>query len=253
VRPRERIEHAHWQVPWIRHEHVERYRFASRFVPGRVVVDCACGDGTGTRSLVAAGAAFVHGFDLSSDAVAAARSSEAGQCTTFTTADGLALPLPDSSIDVYVSLETIEHLADPQRFLAEVVRVLRASGLLVCSTPNRYVYSPGHGPGARPWNPFHLREFDAEELARLLSQNFDDVALFGQNPRSAFRARVLDMAGRILPFDLAVRMRQIAKLPLFLFDRSWRHRVLPLERHRPPETLVAVCTRPRSHLVEGDA
>ena len=36
--------------PWIRAEHMARFEFASEFVKGATVLDCACGSGVGSHS-----------------------------------------------------------------------------------------------------------------------------------------------------------------------------------------------------------
>ena len=46
------------------------------------------------------------------------------------------LPFGDASFDLIVSVETIEHLENPHRFLREIGRVLRKGGYVVLSTPN---------------------------------------------------------------------------------------------------------------------
>ncbi|HEX8092985.1 MAG TPA: methyltransferase domain-containing protein [Jatrophihabitans sp.] len=79
-----------------------------------------------------------------------------------------ALPVAGDSIDSVVSLQVIEHVWDHPQFLAECARVLRPSGLLVLSTPNRLTFSPGTD---RPVNPFHTHEFTAAELCRLVAGN----------------------------------------------------------------------------------
>ncbi len=140
---RERVTFSGHQPPWIRHEHLARYLFASERVEGKVVVDCACGDGTCAR-ILAPRARNVWAFDLSEDAVRNARAATDAENVRFAVAGATALPVPDSSADTYVSLETIEHLPDQDAFLAEVVRVLKPSGEFVCSTPDRDVYSPGN-------------------------------------------------------------------------------------------------------------
>jgi len=56
-------------------------------------------------------------------------------------------------------------LWDQPQFVAECLRVLRPSGLLLMSTPNRVTFSPGRDA---PINPFHTRELNAAELTELL-------------------------------------------------------------------------------------
>src|ERR1700741_4330083 len=85
------------------------------------------------------------------------------------------LPLPDSSVDVVVNFQVIEHLWDQAQFVAECARVLRPSGLLMVSTPNRITFSPGRDT---PINPFHTRELNADELTELLIDGgFSDVLM----------------------------------------------------------------------------
>src|SRR5205807_540153 len=61
--------------------------------------------------------------------------------------------------------QVIEHLWDQIGFLAECARVLRPSGTLLLTTPNRITFSPGQD---RPINPYHTRELNPDELAELL-------------------------------------------------------------------------------------
>jgi SAM-dependent methyltransferase len=87
------------------------------------------------------------------------------------------LPLPDSSVDVVVNFQVIEHLWDQGQFIRECARVLRPSGLLMVSTPNRITFSPGRDT---PINPFHTRELNADELTELLVDGgFVDVVMLG--------------------------------------------------------------------------
>ena len=51
-------------------------------------------------------------------------------------ADDGGLPIADSSIDVVIMSELIEHLVDPDGTLDEAWRVLRPGGTLLLSTPN---------------------------------------------------------------------------------------------------------------------
>src|SRR5262245_47117171 len=111
--------------PWTRNEHKARYQFGAGHAQGRKVIDCACGDGTSSRLIAQSGARKVHGFDLSTAAIADAEASNSLRNVVFAVADANSLPVPAHSADLFVSLETIEHLGDDHGFLAEVVRALR--------------------------------------------------------------------------------------------------------------------------------
>ncbi len=51
-------------------------------------------------------------------------------------ADGAALPFPDGYFSSAVSNSVLEHVADPEKVLAEVARVLRPGGLFLFTCPN---------------------------------------------------------------------------------------------------------------------
>ena len=114
---------------WIEHWH--RYHFAARAVAGKRVLDVACGEGYGT-ALLAQAAAEVTGVDLSAEAIEHASKAYAGaRNARFVCAPCTRLPLADGSIDVAVSFETIEHIADQAPFLDELARVLAPGGHLL--------------------------------------------------------------------------------------------------------------------------
>jgi SAM-dependent methyltransferase len=167
-------EQAHARTFW---EHISRYRFAARFVRRKRVLDIACGEGYGAAGLTRAGAASVVGVDLSPKVCAHARVKYKIDARV---GDAQAIPLPDRSVDVVVSFETIEHVSDPVAFLRECARVLVPDGRLIVSTPNRPVYS-----GGPPTNPFHRIEFDEREFEDVLRARFESVRLYTQFPRSA--------------------------------------------------------------------
>jgi len=159
-------------------EHIDRYVFSASLTGNKDVLDVACGTGYGVDYLVENGASTVTGVDVSIEAVNYAQDWFGdSERVSFVCADGVRLPFVDYSFDVVVSFETLEHIRPYRKFLAECKRVLRDNGLLICSTPNRRVFSPSL---ARPLNPFHVKEFWPEEFRRLLSRYFGDVSLYGQ-------------------------------------------------------------------------
>lgn len=68
--------------------------------------------------------------------------------------DGHTLPLSSASVDVVVTFEVLEHVADEERSLAEIHRVLAAGGRLCMTVPNRWWIFETHGADLPllPWN-----------------------------------------------------------------------------------------------------
>lgn len=157
-------------------EHIYRYRFAKNFVRGRRVLDIACGEGYGSAALIRAGASSLVGVDISPEACNHARRKYGVDARV---GDVTNIPLPDRSVDLVVSFETIEHVSNPAKFIDECARVLTRDGTLIISTPNRDTYRHISGN-----NPFHCSEMCEEEFVGLLRSRFNKVSLYSQHPRS---------------------------------------------------------------------
>jgi len=100
--------------------------------PGRLL-DLGAGDGFLTAQLAArAGATFPVAADVGFPAPLATRPVPVHPVRAQV---GRPLPFPDASFAVVTTLETIEHLLDPDAFLDEIRRVLAPGGCLVLSTP----------------------------------------------------------------------------------------------------------------------
>ena len=159
---------------WVEHWH--RYHFASRWCAGKRVLDVACGEGYGT-ALLARRAAHVTGVDISAEAIAHARGRYASLANVeFTEGSCTALPLDDASVDVAVSLETIEHITAQAEFIGELARVLKPGGVLLLSCPNKLEYSDKRGFR----NEFHVKELYRDELASLVAARLPELAWYGQ-------------------------------------------------------------------------
>lgn len=161
-------------------EHVARYRFAAALARGRRVLDCACGTGYGSRILREAGALDVIGVDIDPAAVEYARAHFSGEGIRYLVGDAARLErIEDRSIDLYVCLETIEHVADGEALVLAAARVLKPNGIFLCSTPNWEV--------SRAHNPFHVKELTLAEFRALLSTGFSDARVFFQRNYLATR------------------------------------------------------------------
>ncbi len=163
-----------------RHEAAYRWVAAAHgdLLRGGVVVEAGSGEGYGAAILREAGARLVVALELDEAAASHAGSTYTG--VTTTRANLAAMPLAPGSADVLVSLQVIEHLWDLPAFLLDCAAAVRPGGLVVVTTPNRPVFSPGLGRGERPTNPFHVEELDAEQLASLLTgSGLADVDVLG--------------------------------------------------------------------------
>ncbi len=153
---------------------------------GRRVLDLGSGEGFGAAILAAVGAAEVVGVDIDGDSVEHARASYARAGLAYETGSALDLGrFEPGSFGAVIAFEMIEHVAEQERLLDEVARVLAPDGLLVVSTPDSERYSEAAGQV----NEFHARELTLAEFSALLGSRFEHVALWGQRT----------IAGSLLP------------------------------------------------------
>jgi len=154
-------------------EHLVRYKFASQFVKGKVVLDIASGSGYGSNLLSMYGAKKIIGVDVSKEAVDYCKNKYPN--VDFLEGNVSRIPLEDASVDVVVSFETIEHVSEKDQilFMLEVKRVLKSDGKLIISTPNVKVSTNN--------NEFHLKELALNEFEEILKNSFDNVDILYQD------------------------------------------------------------------------
>ena len=129
----------------------------------------------------------------------------------------------NSSFDTVVSFQVIEHIEKDIDFINEVSRVMRAGGQFIVSTPN--------APMSLTRNPWHVREYNADELRNLLECHFSKVEAYGvvgnekvmeyyrknrQSVRKITRFDFLDLQHRLprvllqIPYDILNRLNRRA-------------------------------------------
>jgi ubiquinone/menaquinone biosynthesis C-methylase UbiE len=100
------------------------------FPPGTRVLEIGCGTGAVTRALAEwPRVSEAVGVDPSPVFIARARALSAGiPNLSFEEGDGRALSLDEGAFDVVVMHTTLSHVPQPERLVAEAVRVLRGGG-----------------------------------------------------------------------------------------------------------------------------
>jgi O-antigen biosynthesis protein len=148
-------------------QHLHRYAMAAEICVAKDVLDIASGEGYGSN-LLARTAKSVTGVDIASEAISHAKAKYALQNLSFVEGAVDSVPLGTSSIDVVVSFETLEHHDKHEAMLAEIKRVLRPSGLLIISTPDKRLYSeiPQYQ------NEYHVKELYTDEFKALIGRYF---------------------------------------------------------------------------------
>ena len=142
--------------------HVERYRWASSRVRGTQVLDCACGVGYGSKLIAEDNNGVkVTGMDNSVAAIKHAKKYFAHLRVSYILRDMQDLKLGDRLFDTIVSLESLEHVANPGIVLEQFANNLQQDGRLIVSLP---IF-----PTVKR-NKFHLFEVPNRKAARTYFQ-----------------------------------------------------------------------------------
>lgn len=198
--------------------HVAAYAEAAQFLPEGRVLDLGCGVGHSFELLAPR---ETVGVDLDAAALQ-------GQARQTVVADMRALPFPDDEFASVVSVQSIEHVPDPERVLAEMRRVLAPGGVALFVTPNRLTF-------ARPdeiIDPYHYVEYDADQLRALCSRSFGTVELRGLFGSQRYLMLVKDQLAKLdsLLAKDPLRLRRLVprRARQLLYDRRLtRERAVP--------------------------
>lgn len=137
------------------------------------VLDVGCGDGHAAAAIARAGA-DVTGVDPSQVALERARSAHPQLELARPNDDG-TLPLADAAFDAALCVNVLEHVADTQRLMSELRRVLRSGGRVALVVPhNSWLTTVIKGPRRfkRAHDPLEpvLRHYTARTLRSLLER-----------------------------------------------------------------------------------
>ena len=133
------------------------------------------------------------------------------------------LPFEDESFDYVVSFQVIEHIKRDKEFVREVYRVLKPGGRFIVSTPNR--------PMSLTRNPWHVREYTAEQFGALLSifPSVEALGVGGNERVWSYYEKIRESVRRIMRFDI-LRMqwwlpRWVLQIPYDILNRLNRRKL----------------------------
>jgi len=161
----------------------------------RRILDAGCGDGNFAQSFFDKGF-LVDGIDGSESGIRIAQSRGLGRFMRGSLYDDFLVMLGEEShYDAIYSVEVIEHLYDPKKFIFRANQALAIGGLLIVTTPYwGYLKNLGLALTNRidraltvMWDGGHIKHFSAKTLTCMVEeQGFRRIQFFG--------------AGRPIPF-----------------------------------------------------
>ncbi len=135
------------------------------------------------------------------------------------------LPFDDESFDCVISFQVIEHIKDDHKFVEEVKRVLRPGGIFIVSTPNIKM--------SLTRNPWHVREYTAEQLSQLLAPHFasiEELGIGGDSKVMEYYEKNRQGVERITRFDIFKLQyclpRCLLQIPYDILNRLNRRKLL---------------------------
>jgi ubiquinone/menaquinone biosynthesis C-methylase UbiE len=157
--------------------HLERYTFAILNGKPGEVLDIACGSGYGSFQVMDSEkfrSSRMTAVDIDGQAIQYAKKRYAHPSIQFVCADAMHYS-GGHLFDTVISLETIEHLNDPEKFISSLHAVLQEDGVLIISAP----VTP-----STDGNPYHFSDFTARSFRKLLKGiGFVEFACLEQTQR----------------------------------------------------------------------
>jgi SAM-dependent methyltransferase len=206
--------------------HVAAYAAAAELLPpDGPLLDAGCGTGHSYHLLAPR---ETVGVDIEPEALE-------GQERRTIVADMRELPLPDSSFASYLAVQSIEHVPDPERVLAEARRVLEPGGVAMFVTPNRLTF----GRPDEIIDPYHDVEYDQHQLRSLCERFFGSVQMHGLFGSERYLALIEEQRRRLDHFlsrdPLRLRRFVPRRARQWLYDAQLRR-----ERAHPTPAAQAI-------------
>ncbi len=255
--------------------HLKAYDFTKRYIKGKLVLDVGCGTGYGDLYL-SKHASKIIGIDISKKLVKFLKRNFQDENLEFKHVNRdwvkKRLPFKSDYFDVCVSFQVLEHINPIHilNFLEEIKRVLKHQGILILSTPNSKTRLL---PFQKPWNPQHCKEYNFNELKKILEMVFDHFNIYclkgdpeiqtielnrvKQNPFKfyfmylpgrvvkRFFPRLYNILKRIGKFERRREDENVSKEPFNTFFSINNYHILGIDTKDPKKCLdfIAICKK----------
>jgi cyclopropane fatty-acyl-phospholipid synthase-like methyltransferase len=128
------------QSSWLTAAEQDRFLEWLKLVPGKTLLDIACGSGGPALRIAERTGCSIAGVDVHDQAIATANSLAAqrglADRAQFQVADATApLPFPDASFDAIICIDAINHLPNRLRVIADWSRLLQPGGRMLFTDP----------------------------------------------------------------------------------------------------------------------
>ncbi|MGD1843547.1 MAG: class I SAM-dependent methyltransferase [Thermonemataceae bacterium] len=136
--------------------------------------------------------------------------------------------IQENTFDFLVSFQVIEHIQNDALFVEEIHRVLKPGGKAIITTPNIHL--------SLTRNPWHIREYTAEALFKLLDNYFPTIDMHGvagnekvityyeENKKAVAKLKKLDI------FNLEKHLpRKLLQIPYDILNRRNRKKLMNQE------------------------
>jgi len=180
--------------------------------PNDKILEIGCGTGSVVFELNRQGYDVI-GTDISQEAVAYGLKKYSDIKLQVQPAE--KLEFANKTFDVVLSFDLFEHIAEVDKHVSEVYRVLRPNGLYLFQTPNKYcnAFFATLSNKSLKWRRAHPSLHSPGQLRRRLSRHRFEVRFVKMNPINKFTLKKLQKFGPVSHIFKHINFR---RLPLFL-------------------------------------
>lgn len=203
----------------IHHRHMIAYQEAIPYISGRVL-EIGSGQGYGLKILAPKAQSYV-----------AVDKFETPLESNNTNVQFIRMKVPplvglsDNDFDIVVCFQVIEHIKKDRLFLEEICRVLKPGGVLILTTPNINM--------SLTRNPWHVREYDLNQIKKLLSEVFsvfEIKGVYGNEKVMSYYEENKKSVKRFTRYDVLnlqyILPRFLLKIPYDIANRMNRNKLL---------------------------